>query len=116
MKGKIFIKNSFSILEKLVFYPCKCGVLLVSLDRKPEKRCMSMKAPDGAVIRVCRNHQWEMGLFPSFQALHCLCVCACVCSSVFVYACAQALGSEVCFRVTAQLGGGEHQRLCILVH
>lgn len=55
-----------------------------------------------------------MGRFPSFQALHCLCVC--VCSSVFVNACAQALGSNECFRVPAQLDGGEHQPLWILVN
>ena len=32
-------------------------------------------------------------------------MCACVCRSVFVCACAQALGSDVCFCVTAQRVG-----------
>lgn len=52
----------------------------------------------------------------TFSFISSFALCACVCSSVFVYACAQALGTDVRFRVSAQLGGGEHQRLCILVH
>lgn len=87
--------------------------LPVSLERK-KKHCMSVKASGGAVTQVCRNHQWETGLFPSFQALHCL--RACVCSSVFVNASAQALGSHECFCVPAQLGGSEHQRLWVSVN
>lgn len=29
-KGKIFIKNYLFVVEKLVFYPCECVILLVS--------------------------------------------------------------------------------------
>ena len=115
MKGKIFIKNCLFVLEKLVFYPFKCGMLLVSLERKKEKHCMSVKAPDGAVIWVCRNHQWEMGLFPSFQALHCLRVCACVSLCVCVCLCTSTWVRCV-FLCHCTAGGGEHQCLCIFVH
>lgn len=101
-------------VREISLLPYESVALPVSLESKKEKHCMSVEASGGVVTWVCRNRQWEMERFPSFQALHCL--CACVCSSVFVNACAQALGSHECFHVPAQLDGGEHQPLWILVN
>lgn len=72
-------------------------------NEKIKKLSVCLSQPCQASIWVCRNN-WAVGLFPSFQALHCSCV-LCLCMLVPL--------RDVCSCVSAQLRVGEHQHLWV---